>query len=156
VNINLTLLGQMISFAGFVWFCMKYVWPPMIAAMEARQKQLSAGLQDAEQARLELQQAQEKSAETLKDAKQQAAELIEQANKRATQLVEEAKQQARDEGERLKVAAHSEIEQEVNRVKESLRQQVAVLSVVGAEKILETQVDASAHNDMLAKLAAGL
>ena len=156
MNINITLIGQMISFAVFVWICMKYVWPPLIAAMEERQDKMASGLQNAEQASKDLEAAQQKADETLREAKQQAAELIEQANKRANQLIDEAKDQARQEGERLKVAAQSEIEQEINRAKEELRGQVATLAIAGAEKILQSSVDASAHGAMLDQLASEL
>lgn len=156
MNINATILGQMISFAIFVWFCMKFVWPPIISAMRERQEKIASGLQDADQAQKDLELAKEKAADTLREAKQQAASLIEQANKRAAQLVEEAKDQARAEGERLKDAAQAEIDQELNRAKESLRAQVATLSIAGAEKILSSSVDQNAHNAMLEQLASEL
>ncbi len=156
MNINATILGQAISFAIFVWFCMKFVWPPLITAMRERQEKISAGLQDADKAVRDLELAKEKATETLREAKAQAAELIEQANKRATQLIEEAKDQAREEGERLKQAAQAEIDQEINRAKESLRAQVAALSLAGAEKILGASIDQKAHAEMLDKLASEL
>ena len=156
MNINATILGQMNSFAIFVWFCMKFVWPPIISAMRERQEKIASGLQDADQAQKDLELAKEKAADTLREAKQQAASLIEQANKRAAQLVEEAKDQARAEGERLKDAAQAEIDQELNRAKESLRAQVATLSIAGAEKILSSSVDQNAHNAMLEQLASEL
>jgi F-type H+-transporting ATPase subunit b len=156
MNINATIIGQAISFAIFVFFCLKFVWPPLMAAMNERKEKIAAGLQDADTAAGDLALAKEKAAEMLREAKQQAAELVEQANKRATQLIDEAKDQARSEGERLKVSAQGDIEQEVNRAKESLRAQVAVLAVAGAEKILNTSVDQSAHSEMLEKLAAEL
>lgn len=156
MNINATILGQAISFAIFVGFCMKFVWPPLIGAMRDRQNKIAAGLQDADTAAKDLELAKEKAAETLREAKTQAGELIEQANKRASQLIEEAKDHARDEGERLKAAAQSEIEQEVNRAKEVLRAQVAALSLAGAEKILGASLDQNAHGEMLDKLASEL
>ena len=156
MNINATIIGQAISFTIFVVFCLKFVWPPLIAAMNERKEKIAAGLQDADKAAGDLELAKEKATQLLREAKQQAAELIEQANKRGTQLIDEAKDQARSEGERLKAAAQGEIEQEVNRAKETLRAQVAVLAVTGAEKILNTSVDQSAHSDMLEKLAAEL
>lgn len=156
MNINLTLIGQSIAFLAFVWFCMKYVWPPVIGAMRERQERIAEGLRDAERAAKDLELAQDKSVEALREAKTQAAELIEQANKRANQMVEEAKQLARDEGERLKAAAQAEIQQEINRARESLRAQVAALSLAGAEKILGASIDQSAHADMLDKLASEL
>lgn len=156
MNINATLLGQAISFAIFVWFCMKYVWPPLVAAMQERQEKLSEGLQYAEKAEQELAQAKEKVELELKSAKQQAAEIVEQANKRANQIVEDAKDDAIKAGERVKQAAQDEIDQEINRAKEDLRSQVAGLAVLGAEKILSKSVDQSAHSEMLGKLAAEL
>ena len=156
MNINATILGQAISFAIFVWFCVKFVWPPVITAMRERQDKIAGGLQDAEKAEKDVLIAQDKAEETLREAKQQAAELIEQANKRSSQLIEEAKGQAREEGERLKTAAKSEIEQEVNRAKEGLRTQVSVLAIAGAEKILQASVDENAHSKMLEQLAAEL
>ena len=156
MNINATLIGQAIAFAIFVWFCMKFVWPPLIAAMREREEKIAGGLQQADQAEKDLELAKEKAMETLREAKAHAAELIEQANKRASQLVEEAKEQARAEGDRLKAAAQSEVEQEVSRAKEALRAQVSVLSVAGAEKILGSSVDASAHSKMLDDLASEL
>jgi F-type H+-transporting ATPase subunit b len=156
VNINLTLFGQTIAFAIFVWFTMKFVWPPITAAMQARQKKIAEGLDAAGRAQRDLQLAQEKAAQMLRETKEQAAEILDKANKTANAIVEEAKQQARSEGERLLVSAKAEIEVEVNRAKDQLRAQVAALAVAGAEKILESSVDAKAHNDLVAKLASQL
>ncbi len=156
MNINMTLLGQMISFAIFIWFCMKYVWPPLINAMQERQKKIAEGLQEADRAAKDLELAQKKATDLLREAKEQAAQLIEQANKRANQLVEESKDQARAEGDRLKTAAQADIEQEVQRAKEALRAQVATLSLLGAEKILQSSVNQEAHGKMLEQLASEL
>lgn len=156
MNINLTLFGQTIAFAIFVWFTMKFVWPPITAAMQARQKKIAEGLDAAGRAQRDLQMAQEKAAQMLRETKEQAAELLDKANKTANAIVEEAKQQARSEGERLLAGAKAEIEVEVNRAKDQLRTQVATLAVAGAEKILESSVDAKAHNDLVAKLASQL
>jgi len=156
VNINLTLVGQLIAFAIFVWFCMKFVWPPITNAMDARQKKIAEGLDAAGRAERDLKLAQEKATEMLRDTKKTAAEILEKANKTASEIVEEAKQQARAEGERLIASARTEIDLEVNRVKEDLRAQVSVLAVAGAEKILGSSVDASAHNQMVEQLAAQL
>jgi F-type H+-transporting ATPase subunit b len=156
VNINLTLFGQTISFAIFVWFTMKFVWPPITAAMQARQKKIAEGLDAAGRAQRDLQLAQEKAAQTLRETKEQAAEILDKASKTANAIVEESKQQARSEGERLLVAAKAEIEVEVNRAKDLLRTEVASLAVAGAEKILEASVDSKAHNDLVAKLASQL
>lgn len=156
MNINLTLFAQLISFALFVWICRHYVWPPIIEAMQARQKEIADGLSAAERAQTDLQLAQDSAADKLRDAKQEAAGIIEQANKRAGQIVDEAKEQARGEGDRLKEAAQAEIDQEYNRAREALRAKVATLAVTGAEKILQSTVDQSAHQQMLDQLASEL
>lgn len=156
MNINLTLFGQLISFVIFVWFCKKYIWPPVIEAMQARQKQIADGLSAADRAGHDLQLAQEKAAEQLRTAKTEASGIIDQANRRASQIVDEAKDQARVEGERIKEAAQAEIEQQYNSTREALRSRVAELAVSGAEKILQSTVDQGAHNQMLDKLAAEL
>lgn len=156
MNINLTLFGQTIAFAIFVWFTMKFVWPPITAAMQARQKKIAEGLDAAGRAQRDLQLAQEKAAQMLRESKEQAAEILDKANKTANAIVEEAKQQARSEGERLLAGAKAEIEVEVNRAKDQLRAQVAALAVAGAEKILESSVDDKAHTDLVAKLASQL
>jgi F-type H+-transporting ATPase subunit b len=156
VNINATMLGQMIAFAFFVWFCMKYVWPPLTAALAERQKRIADGLEAAEKAGKDLEQTQEKVAEQLKEAKTQAASIIDQANKRATQIVEEAKNQGREEGERMITGAKAEIEQEMNRAKEQLRTQVASIAIAGAEKILDATIDEAAHAKITEKLAESL
>jgi F-type H+-transporting ATPase subunit b len=156
VNINLTMIGQAIAFFLFVVFCMKYVWPPIMEALQERQKKIADGLDAADRASRDLDLAQEKARQELREAKVQAAELIEQANKRSAQIVDEAKEQARDEGDRLIVAAKAEIEQESNRAKEALRAEVAAIAVAGAEKILQTSIDSSVHSDLLNKLALEL
>ena len=156
MNINLTLIGQSISFLFFVAFCMKFVWPAITNAMAERAKLIANGLEAAERAARDLELAQEKATSQMHDAKQEAAGIIEQANKRANQIIDEAKQQAKDEADRIKAAASSEVEQEVNRAKEELRGQVAALAVAGAEKILQSSVDANAHKALLDKLAAEL
>ena len=156
MNINLTMIGQAIAFFLFVVFCMKYVWPPIMEALQERQKKIADGLDAADRASRDLDLAQEKAKQELREAKVQAAELIEQANKRSAQIVDEAKEQARDEGERLIVAAKAEIEQEGNRAKEALRAEVAAIAVAGAEKILQTSIDSNVHSDLLNKLATEL
>lgn len=156
MNINLTLIGQSISFFLFVWFCMKFVWPVIRNMMDEREKQIADGLEAADRAGRDLELAQEKATHQLREAKEQAASIIEQANKRASQIVEEAKDTAREEADRVKAAAHAEVEQEVNRAKEALRAQVATLAIAGAEKVLESSIDMSAHQVLLDKLAAEL
>lgn len=156
MNFNLTFISQMIAFAIFVWLTMRYVWTPITKAMAERQKQIADGLSAADRAARDLELAQEKASQELRAAKQQSAEIVEMANKRSNQIIDEAKAQARVEGDRLIAAAKSEIEQERNRAREVLRAEVAALAIAGAEKILETSVDAKAHSDMLEKLAAKL
>lgn len=156
MNINLTLFGQMITFAVFVLFCMKFVWPAITNAMEERAAKIADGLDAADRAMRDLELAQNKASDQLKEAKAEAASLIEQANKRANQIVEEAKEQARAEGDRLKAAAQAEIDQEINRAKEELRSKVAALVYAGAEQILEASIDQEANRALVDKLAAQL
>lgn len=156
MNINMTLIGQTIAFAIFVWFCIKYVWPPISSALHERQKKIADGLDAASRASRDLELAQEQAAETLRESKEQASQILEQANKRAAQLIEEAREQARAEGERLIASARTEIEQEIHRAKDELRAQVSRLAITGAERILEASVDEKAHRKLLDKLAAEL
>ena len=153
MNINATIIGQSIAFFVFVWFCMKYVWPPLTSILDERAKKIADGLAAAERAAKDLELAQAASGDQLREAKEQAASIIDQANKRATQIVDDAKEQAREEGQRIIAGANAEIEQEINRAKEALRGQVAALAIAGAEKILEKSVDQAANEEMLAKLA---
>ena len=146
----------MVTFAFFVWFCMKFVWPVILQAMEERQQKIAEGLDAADRAVRDLDEAQSKVSDQLKEAKQEAAGIIDQANKRANQIVEEAKQQAVAEGERLKAAAQAEIEQEINRAKEELRATVAGLALAGAEKVLEASIDEKSNRALVDKLAAQL
>ncbi len=156
MNINLTLIGQSITFALFVWFCMKFVWPPIMAALDERRKKIADGLAAAERGTHEQELAQKRAAEVLHEAKQQAQEIIGQAQKRASEIVDESKQLARDEGERLLIAARAEIEQEVNHAREELRGQVANLAIAGATKVLRREVDAAANEDLLKDLVSQL
>jgi F-type H+-transporting ATPase subunit b len=156
VNINLTLIGQMIAFICFVVFCMKYVWPPIMAAMAEREQKIADGLAAADRANHDLELAQQNAVAQMTKAKEEASGIIESANKRASQIVEEAKDAAVVEAERVKASAQAEIEQEKNRAREQLRGQVAALSVAGAEKILSATIDQEAHAEMVEKLAAEL
>ena len=156
MNINATLIGQSITFFIFVWFCLKYIWPPIRNAMEEREQKIAEGLQAADHAQRNLVLAKDNVAKKLNEAKKEAAAIIEQANKRSAQIVDEAKQQAREEGDRLKVAAQAEIDQEVNRAREKLRCQVSVLAVAGAEKILQSSIDINVHKELVDQLAAEL
>lgn len=156
MNINATLIGQTIAFAAFVIFCMKFVWPPLLAAIEARQKTIADGLAASDKAEKDLAQAREQATSELQDAKAQAADIIEQAKKRALQIVDEETQRGHDEREKIIAQGNAEIDAERNRAKEELRKQVASLAVVGAEKILEREIDAAAHSDIVDKLVTEL
>lgn len=156
MNINFTLIAQAIAFAVLIWFTVKFVWPPLLNAIETRQKEIADGLAAASEGRNSLEVAAKKSEVTLNEAKQKASEIIGQAEKRGSQIVEEAKGAAKTEGDRILAGAKAEIEQEVNRAKEGLRAQVSALAIAGAEKILRKEIDAKAHSDMLSKLAAEL
>ncbi len=156
MNINFTLIAQAIAFSVLIWFTVKFVWPPLLSAIEARQKEIADGLAAAQEGRSALDVAAKKSEATLTEAKQKASEIIGQAEKRGSQIVEEAKGNAKTEGERILAGAKAEIDQEVNRAKEGLRSQVSALAIAGAEKILRKEIDAKAHSEMLSKLAAEL
>ena len=156
MSINATLIGQALSFAIFVWFCMKFVWPPLMKAIEDRQKKIADGFANAERASKDLELAQAKASDVLKQAKAEAQELIEQANKRKALIVEEAKNEAEAERAKILAQGQAEIEAERNRAKEELRKQVAALAVAGAEKIVGRQLDAAANSDIVDKLAAEL
>ena len=156
MNLNATVLGQSIAFVLFAYFCMKVVWPPVVAVLDERRKKIFDGLEAAERAQLDLAAAQTKAGEDKEIAKREAAEILEQAKRRANQIVEEAKEQARAEGERQLAAATAEIEQQSNRAKEALREQVALIAIAGAEKILQKSIDQAANEDLLKGLASEL
>lgn len=156
MNINLTLIGQSITFIFFVMFVMKYVWPPLVAALEERKAKIADGLAAAEKGKHDSELAQQRVIETLKEAKEKAQEIISQAERRASEIVEESKDNARAEGARILAAANAEIEQEVNRAREQLRGQVVSLAVAGAGKVLKREVDEKANEDLLKDLVAQL
>lgn len=149
MNINLTLLAQAVVFFAFIWFTVKFIWPPMLRAIEARQKQIADGLAAAEQGKKSLEISTRQAGDTVAQARGRAADILAQAEKRAAQLIEEAKAAARVEGEREKTAAQADIDQQYARAREQLREQVATLAVAGAEKILRREVDRKAHADLL-------
>jgi F-type H+-transporting ATPase subunit b len=149
MNINLTLFAQALVFAGLIWFTIKFIWPPLLAAIEARQKQIADGLAAGEQGRKSLELSTRQAEEAIKEARARATDILSQAEKRAAQLIDEAKGTAKDEGAREKAAAKAEIGQELQRAREMLREQVAALAVAGAEKILRREVDARAHAELL-------
>ncbi|MCG7499278.1 F0F1 ATP synthase subunit B [Vibrio sp. Of7-15] len=156
MNMNATLLGQAIAFTLFVWFCMKYVWPPIMQAIEERQKKISDGLAAADRAAKDLNLAQANASDQLKEAKRAATEIIEQANKRKTQILDEAREEAQTERQKILTQGEAEIEAERNRARDDLRKQVATLAVIGAEKILERSIDKDAHSDILDNITAKL
>ncbi len=156
MNFNLTFIGQIITFGVFVWFCARFVWPPIMAAMQERQKKIADGLNAADRAAKDLELAQDNAADKLREAKEQSASIVEQANRRATKMVEEAKADARKEGERLRKAAEDEIAHERSVARDELRAQVAVLALAGAEKVVDKTIDQSVHDEMLKKLASDL
>ncbi len=156
MNFNATLIGQTIAFAVFVYFCMKYVWPPIIKALEERQSKIADGLAAAEKGRHELELAEKRAKELLREGKAKSQEFIVQAQKRADEVVEASKDTAKVEGERILTAARAEIEQERQQAREELRQQVAHLAIAGAEQVLMREVDSKAHSEVLDKLGAQL
>ncbi len=153
MNINVTLFGQMLSFAVFVWFTMKYVWPPLVTAMDERKAKIAEGLAAAERGQHEQELAEKRAKETLIEAKQQAAEIKAGAEKQAVMIIEEARDKAKEEGGRQLAAAQAEIEQETNKAREALRAKVAELAVMGAEKILRKEINADAHKDIVESVA---
>jgi F-type H+-transporting ATPase subunit b len=156
MNFNLTLIAQAITFAAFIWFCVKFIWPPLINAIETRQKRIADGLAEAERGKSALADAQKQTDVILRDARARAQELMATAEKSAAQRVEESKATAKVEADRLIAQAKAQVEQEVQSAKQQLREQVAALAVSGAEKILQREVDARSHADMLDRLKAQL
>ena len=154
MNPNMTFFGQMLSFAILVIFTMKYIWPPLNAAIEARQKKIAEGLANAEGAEVLIQQAKAQADEIVREARTKANEVIEQAHQRGNQIVDQAKTDAMVEGTRLKALADAEIAAASDRAREDLRKQVSALAVTGAEKLLRREIDANAHKALLDELAA--
>ena len=152
MDINVTLIVQVLVFAAFVWFTMTFVWPPLVKALDERQEKIADGLAAAERGRKELELAQHRVKDELKQAKLQASDIIEKANRRATQMIEEAKEDARQESQKLAKVAEAQIAQEVNRAKDTLRKQVAVLAVAGAEKILQREINEQSNQALLDNL----
>ena len=154
MNINATLLGQAITFAILIWFTMKFVWPPLMAAMAERAKTIADGLAAAERGKHDLELAEKRAAEILRQGKEKASEIIAASEKRASEIIEEAKAQAKIEGDRIIAGARAEIDQEVFRAREQLRTHVSAIALAGAGKILGREIDAKAHNDLLDRLVA--
>lgn len=155
INIG-TLLGQMIAMLVFVWFCMKYIWPPIITAIEERQIEIADGLAAAERGQQSLEKAHAEAGDIVDEARKQATGILDQANARANEIVADGKADGAKERERQLAAAIADIEQEANRAREELRGQVSTIAVASAEKILRREIDSSAHEEILSKLAAQL
>jgi len=154
VNINLTLIGQAIAFTVFVFLCMKFIWPPVITALRERQKRIADGLAAAERGEREKELAEERAKGMIKEAKAEAAQILAQAQSQGNELIDEARQSAVSERTRIVESGHTEVQQELNRAKQALREQLAGIALAGAERILEREVDAKAHKDVLDELAA--
>lgn len=156
MDINLTIFGQTFAMIVFVWFCMKFIWPPLMLALDERRTKIADGLAAAEKGQQELARAQARFEETIRESRDQAAEIIRQAENRSREIITEAQQNAITEGERLIVQARSEIEQEANRARDALRGDVAVIAMNGAQQLLGREIDTATHQDLLNKLAAEL
>ena len=156
MDINATLIGQAIAMIVFVWFCMKFIWPPLLTAIEERQEKIADGLAAAEKGEQRLEVAKAQADEIVGDARTQATGILDQAHARANEIVAEGKNDGVKERDRQLDAAKAEIEQEVNRAREELRGQVSAIAVASAEKILQREIDAKGHEDILSKLAGEL
>ena len=156
MNINITLIWSSIAFLIFTWTCWKFIWPPLVSAIRTRQQTIAEGIENADTAKRDLEQASQQAEEIKKDARREAQTILDQARNQASTMIEAAKDEAREEGERLKAAGVAEIEQESNRIRETLRADVAALAVQGAERILESSIDRDKHEELLEKLAAEL
>ena len=154
MNMNATFIGQAIAFAIFIVFCMKYVWPPIMQALEERTKKIADGLAAAERGRHEQELAEKRAQQVIHEAKEQANEIISLAQRRSNEIVDESKDTARIEGERILTTAHAEIEQEANRARDELRGQVGSIALAGAAKILNREIDNKAHTDLLEELVS--
>ncbi len=152
MNINLTLFGEMITFAIFVWVTMKYVWPPIVKAMKERQEKIAKGLEDAERGELKLKLAEQRTANMLREVKRDSAKLLEKSNARATQIIDEAKRRGMQEGHRMIEIAQLEINQQTQTAKENLRVEFSDLVISATEKLLEKNIDKQAHERMLEEI----
>jgi F-type H+-transporting ATPase subunit b len=154
VDLNATLLGQMLAFGMFAWFCVKFVWPPLLDMIEERQNEIAAGLAAADKGNRALEEAEVEKQGILDEARGRAREIIDQANTRGNSIVDEARTEAGSEKARILESAQAEVEQEVNRAREELRGQVSAIAISGAEKILQREIDGASHKGLLDKLAA--
>lgn len=156
MNINATLLGQILVFIIFLWVTLKYIWPPLLKAMKEREKKIAEGLEAGERGRVRLETAKSKTAEMVRVAKQKAAKTLEQATAKANQMIEEAKEQGAQENQRIVAHAQIEIDQQIQRAKEALRLDLSALIIQGAEKILEKEVDKKSHEKLMDQLITEL
>ena len=156
MDINMTLIGQTIAMIVFVWFCMKFIWPPLLAALEERQKLIEEGLTAADKGKESLVKATADADDIINQARKQATSILDSANQRANEIISDSKLDGIKEKERQLNSAKAEIEQEANRVREELRSQVSVIAISSAEKILNREIDGKAHDDILGKLAKEL
>jgi len=156
MDFNLTLIGQTIAMIVFVWFCMRFIWPPVMKAIEQRRKEIADGIAAGEKGQKELAEARHGSEAIMADARQKAVQVVDIAHKRSNELVGEAKNLAVQEGERIVTAAHAEAANEKTRARDQLRKEVAMLALAGAQKVLGREVDAKAHAALLDELAAEL
>ena len=152
MNFNLTLIMQAVAFTAFIWFCARFIWPPLMRAIDTRQQQIADGIAAGEQGKQSLANVEKRIADMLAEAKTRSSEIIAQGDKLKSETIEAAKSDAKAEADRILTAAKAEIQQEVARAKETLRDQVADLAVAGAAKILKREVDAKAHADLLASI----
>lgn len=156
MNINLTLIIQMIVFALLVWFTMSFIWPPMMRKVEERQRKIAHGLAAADRGEEELARARESAEGILREARERASHIIDQAQRRANDIVEQARVAANEEGQRLITAAQQQINLEASRARESLRREIGEIAVAAASKLLEREIDPRAHQELISKLAAEL
>lgn len=154
MDINATIIGQLLTFAILVWFTMKFVWPPITKTMHDREKKIADGLQAAERSHRELEMAEHKAQTIIREAKQQANQIIEQANLHSAKLIEEAKSSAKLEGQRIVELAQGDIETQISQAKESLKAHLAKLAIYGAGKIIQRNLDTQVHQDLMNELAA--
>jgi len=153
VNFNATLIGQTIAMILFVWFCMKFIWPVIVNAIEARQIEIADGLAAAEKGQASLAQAESEIAKIVGEARQQAKSILDQAQVRANEIVESARGEGEAEKKRLIASAEAELAVEVNRARDELRGQVAAIAIAGAEQILAREINSATHSDLLSSLA---
>lgn len=156
MDFNATLIGQTIAMIVFVWFCMKYIWPVIMGAIEARQITIAEGLAAAESGQSALVNAQAEADKLLAGARDQARSIVDQANSRASSIVEQAKAEGEAERKRQLEGARAEIDVEMNRAREELRGQVAAIAIAAAEKVLAREINPQTHRELLARAANDL